>query len=325
MTNLERQIRSQPEELTRVLTSHITREQVRVAAEGLHRAHRLWIVGTGTSLHAAELGALMLAEAGRGAVVVPAMRFVTMAPVIGPQDSIIVVSHTAETAYALAARALAFTHNIDTLTITRQGAGLPHSIETVPRESAETYTVSYTATLCVFAMLAKELGAETIEHDALAAIPKAVEHAIETPGVEGIEVPQRLLVFTGASVSATTADEAALKAREAARLPAEGFDVEYLLHGQAVPLDGRDTLVTLGPPSSPLLEAVASAASRAGVTVAQVVEPSDLPTLLAQIPLTVRMQSLALRLAEARGQDPDTVMVGPWADEAIWSVGAPKP
>jgi glutamine---fructose-6-phosphate transaminase (isomerizing) len=323
-TNLERQIRSQPDALEQVLSSHATRDQVRVAAEGFHRAHRLWIVGTGTSLHAAQLGALMLAEAGRGAVVVPAMRFVTMAPVIGPQDAIIVVSHTAETAYARAARALAFVHTIDTLTINRQGAGVPHSIETVPKETSETYTVSYTATLCVFAMLAKELRADTFTAEALASVPSAVARAIEAPGVERIAVPDRLLVFTGASVTATTADEGALKAREAARVPAEGFDVEYLLHGQAVPLDGRDALVTLGPPSEHLLDAVGAAAARAGVAVSQVVEPSDLPVLLAQIPLTVRLQILALHMAEARGQDPDTVMVGPWAEEGIWEVGAPE-
>jgi glutamine---fructose-6-phosphate transaminase (isomerizing) len=322
-TRFEQQIRTQPDELTRMLTGHATREQVHIAAEGLHRAHRLWIVGTGTSLHAAELGALMLAEAGRGAVVVPSMRFVTMAPVIGPQDSIIIVSHTGETAYTLAARALAFEHGIDTVTITRRGAGFPHSIETVDREPSQTYSVSYTATLLAFAMLALELGAESISQTAIAAIPTAVQRAIEAPGIEGIATPQRLLVFTGASLTATTASEAALKAREAARLPAEGFDVEYLLHGQAVPLDGRDALVTLAPPSETLLDAVASSAAAAGVRVTQVVEPTDLPPLLAQIPLAVRMQTLALRLAEAVGHDPDTVMEGPWAEEAVWRIGAP--
>ena len=57
-TNLERQIRSQPEELSRsAVRPTRPRSQVHIAAEGLHRAHRIWLVGTGTSLHAAELGA----------------------------------------------------------------------------------------------------------------------------------------------------------------------------------------------------------------------------------------------------------------------------
>ena len=181
-TNLERQIRSQPDALRELLTSHETRSQVHIAAEGLHRAHRIWLVGTGSSLHAAELGAALLAEAGRAATVVPAMRFVTTAPVIGPHDSIVVISHTGETAYALAARALAFEHSIDTITITRRGAGLPHSIETVPKETSETYTASYTATLFVLALLAKDLGADTITDDAVADDPRCRGHGGRTPG-----------------------------------------------------------------------------------------------------------------------------------------------
>jgi glutamine---fructose-6-phosphate transaminase (isomerizing) len=324
-TALERQIRSQPEELERILTSHQTREQVHVAAEGLHRAHRIWIVGTGTSLHAAEIGALLLAESGRGAVVLPAMRFVTMAPVIGPRDTIVVVTHTAETAYALAARSLAFENGIDTIMMTRRGAGFPHMIETVDKETAETYTVSYTTTVMAFAMLAQELGAEGgVSADDLALVPAAVANAIEAPGIDDISPPDRLLVIAGAGPAAITAAEGALKAREGARLIAEGFDIEYLLHGNAVPLEGRDRVLTIGPPDEELLAAVRQAASAAGVPASDIREPSGLPMLLAQIPLAVRLQILALRMAEARGQDPDTVIVGPWADAAMWRIGAPQ-
>jgi glutamine---fructose-6-phosphate transaminase (isomerizing) len=57
--------------------------------------------------------------------------------------------------------------------------------------------------------------------------------------------------------------------------------------------------------------------------VSRLQEAADLPTLLAQIPLTVRLQLLALRIAVERGQDPDTVIVGAWADPATWAIGAP--
>ncbi len=108
-TNLERQIRSQPEELTRLLTSEKVQEQVHTAAQSLQRSRRIWLVGTGTSYHAAILGAGMLQDAGRAAVAVSSMRFVVWAPIVGPDDTIIVITHTGETAYALAARALAMT------------------------------------------------------------------------------------------------------------------------------------------------------------------------------------------------------------------------
>src|SRR5687767_11149642 len=117
-TNLETQIRSQPDELSHLLTSERVREQIHAAAEGLQRARRIWIVGTGTSHHAAILGAGMLQDSGRAATPMSSMRFVHWAPIIGPDDVIVVITHTGETAYALAARALATTAGLHTITIT---------------------------------------------------------------------------------------------------------------------------------------------------------------------------------------------------------------
>jgi glucosamine--fructose-6-phosphate aminotransferase (isomerizing) len=105
---------------------------------------------------------------------------------------------------------------------------------------------------------------------------------------------------------------------------AEGHDIEYLLHGSAVPLDRRDTLLSLMTPEADgFVEAVTAAAAAEGIPVARLGEPAPLPMLLAQIPLTVRLQLLALRFATERGQDPDTVITGNWADERLWRLGRP--
>ena len=53
-------------------------------------------------------------------------------------------------------------------------------------------------------------------------------------------------------------------------------------------------------------------------------EPASLPALLAQIPLTVRLQLLALRFAATRNQDPDKVITGRWDDQQLWSIGSPR-
>lgn len=323
-TALERQIRSQPAAIEHMLSSPAVRQQVHMATEGLHRARRLWVVGTGTSLHAAELGAAMLMEAGRAATVVPAMQFVTQAPVIGPKDGVIVITHTGETAYALAVRALAFTGGLDTVTITKRGTDFPRVIETVDAETSETYTVSYTTALVALALIAQELGATALSDDALAPIPAAVQTAIDEPSNASIPRPDRALVITGAGPAAVTAKEGALKVREAARVLAEGYDVEYLLHGSAVPLDGRDHLVTLVPPDEPLIAGVAAAAASEGVAQTQLREPASMSSLLSQIPLTVRLQLLALRMAQEGRHDPDHVIVGSWADEALWRTGSPE-
>jgi glutamine---fructose-6-phosphate transaminase (isomerizing) len=323
-TNLERQIRSQPDELFRVLTSERVREQIHAIVEGLHRAHRIWLVGTGTSHHAAILGAGMIQDAGRSATAMSSMRFVDWAPIIAQDDAIVVISHTGETAYALAARALAASAGIHTIVITKRGSGFPHAIETTEAETAETYTVSYTTALLVLAMIAKEMGADTITEDALALVPPAVRLAVESPGIEDIPIPERALVIAGAGPGGVTALEGALKIREGARVLAEGYDVEYLLHGSAVPLDHRDRFVgLLTPDDDGLVYRVAQAAAGEGIPADVVEETATLTPLLAQIPLTVRLQLLALRFAEERGQDPDTVIVGRWADDDLWRVGRP--
>ena len=323
-TNLERQIRSQPEVLDGLLRSGRLREQTHAAAEGLHRARRIWLVGTGTSLHAAELGAAMLQLAGRQAQPMPSMQFVDFAPVVGPQDAVIVITHTAETAFALSTRSQAFAAGLGLVMITRQGSGFPEAIETVAKETAETYTVSYTAALVALAILANELGAEELRSEVLERIPPAVSAAIDDPAIARMALPERLLAFVGAGPAAVTAREGALKVREGARFLAEGFDAEYLLHGSAVPLGAHDHLIALSPPDpSGLVEGVARAAEAEGVPTTRLVQSSDLPPLLAQIPLTARLQLLALGVAEFRGQDPDKVIVGAWDDPALWSIGAP--
>jgi glucosamine--fructose-6-phosphate aminotransferase (isomerizing) len=323
-TALERQIRSQPEELSRLLSSSHTKEQVHAGAQGLHRAHRIWLVGTGTSLHAAELGAAMLQEAGRAAQAVPSMHFVDWAPLVGQQDGVIVITHTAETAYALAARATAFNAGLDVVTITRRGAGFPDSIETVDKESSETYTVSYTATLAVLALLAQQLGAQSFSPDTLRDLPEAVAGAIDGPGTDAVPSDARVIVIAGSGSASVTAREGALKVREGARALAEGFDAEYLLHGSAVPLRAGDHLITLTPPDADgFVTALGAAGREAGLGVTDLHEPWPLPLLLAQIPLTARLQMLALRLAAARGMNPDTVIEGPWQNDALWKHGAP--
>jgi glutamine---fructose-6-phosphate transaminase (isomerizing) len=322
-TALERAIRSQPEELARIAAQ----TPVHTAVERLHRAHRIWLVGTGTSQHAAELGAAMLNEAGRAAQAVPSMHFVTWAPHVAQHDGVVVISHNAgdETAYAATARLQSLEAGLRVVSITRQGRGLPEAVETVPKEQSHTYTASYTGALMILARIAAEMGAESFSAPALAAVSGAASLAIADSGVDAIPQPNRLLVIAGVGPASVTAREGALKVREAARFLAEGYDAEYLLHGSAVPLSGEDGLLTLGPPDADgFLDALASAAGAAGVGVSRLGETAGLPPVLAQIPLTVRLQLLALRIAAEREQDPDVVITGPWADEGLWRIGAPR-
>ena len=293
------------------------------AVARLEGAKRIWLVGTGTSEHAACLGAGMLATAGFDARACSSAAFVAAGTRPGPDDALLVISHTTSTAFARRVREDALAAGDRLVSITAEGKGWPEAIEAAPPERSDTYTASYLAALVVLARLTVALGGEGWSAEDLAALPGLVEGA----GVEPLPAeapPARLTVLFGAGPAALTAREGALKLREASRVLAEGFESEYLLHGSAVPLTGDDHLIAIDPDgdATGLTASLAEAAEREGIPVARLDPPPDLHPLLAQIPLTVRLQSLASRWADRRGLDPDTVILGAWADEQLWALGA---
>jgi glucosamine--fructose-6-phosphate aminotransferase (isomerizing) len=301
-------------------------------AQLLAGARRVILVGTGTSQHAAELGAMMLGQAGLDARWYPAQTWARWSAGPQPGDVLVVISHTAETAYAARARAAALAAGVPVLPITGTGRGWPEAIETVPPEESHTYTVSYTAALAVLARLAHELGAPDGSPEQLRQAAAEVRQVCEAgERTAPVAVPARSLALAGCGPWGVTAREGALKIREAARMLAEGFDSERLLHGPAVPLTAADGLVLLEPAADPdgLTAALGVAARQEGIPVA-VLAAADLPRTaaalpppLAQIPMTVRLQLLAARFAALRQQDPDTAITGAWAEQALWDMGAP--
>jgi glucosamine--fructose-6-phosphate aminotransferase (isomerizing) len=321
-TALLRMIGQQADALDRMADLDVARPAGVLAAAG-----RIVLVGTGTSLHAAELGAMMIDAAGRDARWYPAAAWARWSSGPRPGDALLVLSHTGETAYAARARADALAAGVPVVSVTGVGRGWPEAIETVAPDESHTYTVSYTATLAVLARLAHELGAADGSPAQVAQAAAAVRRACADPGTEEVAVPARSLAVAGCGPWGITAREGALKIREGARMLAEGFDTDRLLHGGAVPLTAADGLVLLEPAADPdgLTAALGCAAEAEGVPVS-VLAAADgdrLPPLLAQIPMTVRLQLLAERLARLRRQNPDVAIVGAWDEPALWQMGAP--
>jgi glucosamine--fructose-6-phosphate aminotransferase (isomerizing) len=295
-------------------------------------AARIILVGTGTSQHAAELGAMMLAAAGRDACWYPAATWARWGTGARPGDALLVISHTGETAYAARARAGALATGVPVVSVTGTGRAWPEAIQTVAPDESHTYTVSYTAALAVLARLAHELGSADGSPGQVAQAAAAVRHVCAEPGIDGVAMPARSLAIVGCGPWGITAREGALKIREGARMLAEGFDTDRLLHGGAVPLTAADGLVVLEPAADPdgLTAALGAAAEAERVPVttlaADVPESTgsgQLPPLLAQIPMTVRLQLLAERFARLRRQDPDVAITGAWDAPALWEMGAP--
>lgn len=319
-TRLIEAIESQADELEGVAA-----RDLRPWVERLAGCPRVWLIGTGSSQHCAELGAQMFQDAGIDARWASASQFVRWLPPPASSDGVIVVSHTAKTAFAAAARQRALDAGASVVSIAGEGSEWPEAFETVAQERSETYTVSYTTALLTLVRLAAELGDVGSLEGEVSRVTRRVRelitggHAVALPG------SSRLLALAGAGPSAITAREGALKVREASRTLAEGFEAEYLLHGSAVPLGEGDALLLLQPRLDPdgLAVALGEAAAAEGVFVATVDEPPLEHRVLDQIPLTVQLQLLAAELAERNGTDPDRVITGAWGDDKLWVSGRP--
>ena len=152
------------------------------------------------------------------------------------------------------------------------------------------------------AQVATQLGAELGE---LGAIPDAVARVLDRPPAV-TDAPARLIELAGAGPNGWTAQEGALKIREAAYVAAEGLSAEQFFHGPSVALDERDLFVVLdgGGPMQARTEAIASAVAVGGARQVTVSE-RDLGESLSVFPLTVAVQSIALAYSEALGTNPD--------------------
>ncbi len=287
---------SQPDELARLLGDAAPAE---AAAERL-AGRRVLLVGIGTSWHAAHHGAWLLREAETQAEALHAADAAPYGRPIDPADGVIVLSHTGGTGYTM--QMLERAREAGAATVFVSGIGSGGDVETVAAEQSYAYTVSHTAALLRLAQIATALGAQLGPLDA---VPERVAAVLGAPGPL-IEPPARLVELIGAGPNAWTAQEGALKIREASYLAAEGLSSEQFFHGPSVALDEQDALVVLdgGGPAAERTETIAAAVEVTGAQVARFRE-RELGEPLSVFPLTVVVQRIAAELADARQVSPD--------------------
>lgn len=307
-------IRTQPDELRRLLDDP---GPPRAAAQRIE-GRRTWLVGIGTSWHAAHHGAWLLRDAGIDAAALHAADVAPYARRFDAAEAVIVLSHTGHTGYT--AQALAAAREAGAAVVHVTGVGAGGDVETVVAETSYAYTASHTGALMRLAQMAEALGAAL---GPLAAVPAAVARVLDAPAAN-VDPPERLLELIGAGPNAWTAQEGALKIREASYVATEGLSAEQFLHGPSVALDGQDTLVVLdgGGPAAARTEAIAGAMEVIGTRVVRIAE-RDLGEPLSIFPLTVWVQRIALELAETRGVSPDRFRYeeDPRREQAIESLG----
>ncbi|HEV2284044.1 MAG TPA: SIS domain-containing protein [bacterium] len=263
-------------------------------AARLAQCDRLYLVGIGTSYHAALTGEHLVRTYGGGLPVYAAhaFDFALYGPPLGPRDAVITVTHRGTKRYTRDALARARDAGCPTVVITgfndmvagrgsagdgpddRAGADL--ILHTVPQERSSTHTVSYAGAVAALSVLAAQVGAARLGRPALDSatlhdiVPAAIREALalepEIAGyARGLASSPRIWLV-GGGPGAIAAIEGALKIKETSYATAEGMSAEAMLHGPFQSSEPEDLflLIAQSGPGQRRVADVAAAAHEIG-------------------------------------------------------------
>lgn len=330
-------ILAQPEAFAVVLERNEV-EVDRFAAE-LASGERLFLLGIGTSSHAAFVGESLIRSYGGGISghALHSFDFTLYGPRLTSKDWVICISHRGNKRYTVAALTRAREAGCRTALITGEG-GAPDAsadfvLRTVGQEKSPAHTVSYTSAIALLSLLAERLGLQRtgsgsfldnfLAEEVPAAMRAALETETEVAALARENHGRRRIWLVGGGPSAITASEISLKIKETSYLQAEGMSTEAMLHGPFQCVEANDLFVLLAPEGAAQERTVelAEAASTVGapylvvsdgtleslrggaagwVVVPPVPEPFTALTCL------VPLQLFAYHLALTRGTNPDS-------------------
>src|SRR5947209_6365106 len=340
-TGLYRSIHAQPEMVRQLLTDW---DGPTHAAERLAHVNRVLLSGIGTSFHAAMVGEYLLRQAGADAWAVRSFDFVNYPRPLRSDDGVIVISHRGSKLHGNLAVQRALDARVLTIGITGKNSkmqGPDIVIETVEQDPSSTHSISYISALTRLSQVAVRLAAKLgnaeqarLLEQGLQHLPALMENILaredEVRGIAQEAVSkQRRIYFLGAGPNAATAPEGALKAKEAAYVTAEGFELEQAIHGPQVAFEKEDLLIPisirghaqvrmadflfslseiaphvllLGEAPNPETEALFP---RDGWTRFELADGANIPEELTPLVAALPVQLLADFLAAARGTDAD--------------------
>ena len=299
-------------------------------------AARVFLVGIGTSYHAAQIGEYLMRAYGADLPVqaVHAFEFALYGPPLGPRDAVVGVSHRGTKRYTGAALARARLAGCTTALITGDAgtASVPEVdqvLHTVPQERSSAHTISYTGAVAALASLADQVGGHRQGRRPLGQaylrteIPAALRAALTTePRVQALaraHAGRRRIWLVGGGPGAVVAHEIALKIKETSYLQAEGLSVEAMLHGPFQCVDPEDLFVLIaqdGPSGARIAELAAPVRTiGAGLVVvgddtARTIDDGAclvprVPEPFAGLTCVVPLQLFTYHLALVRGTNPD--------------------
>ena len=332
-------VHQQPEAVAAMLQRHAS--QAREVAGQLAGKRRLFLVGIGTSWHAAltaEHWFRQLAGIQPEAQAWHSFEFVAYPPPsLGPDDGVIIISHRGTKTYSFEALDVAQERGALTISISSTDPGPrlgPAEIkfQTVEQEKSAAFTVSYTCALAVMAQIAIELGlmasvpAANGARSELERVPALMQSVLdrqqEVATLADRHQDHERYLFTGWGPNAAQALEVSLKIKETSFSSTEGFQVEQLLHGPFIATPSNSLLTLIAPPGPGYRRSVeiAHAAAEIGAPIWSLVQDGDeelasLANEVMRLPAVAEiwspfvyvlpLQLLTYYLALAKGCQPD--------------------
>ncbi len=302
----------------------------------------LRIVACGTAYHAGMVGKAMIESVARIPVTVEiASEFRYSNPLLSPEEPVLCISQSGETADTLAALRLAKEQNIPTAAIVNvKGSALAREADRVfytyaGPEIAVASTKAYCVQLAAFALIALRLAyvrgilsADSVEPmtDCLARkVPEVLEEALENrcdPLAIAQEIRDREHVFfLGRGMDYSLSLEGSLKLKEISYIHSEAYAAGELKHGTlSLITEGTPVIVTASDPRlfEKTVGSLKEAAARGGKIyllaspklplvegVARQLVLPDLPSFFAPFASLPYLQRIAYETAVLRGCDVD--------------------
>jgi glucosamine--fructose-6-phosphate aminotransferase (isomerizing) len=338
-----KEINEQPRSLRDALRLQI--QYLDLLTQFLDRGRELFLVGAGTSYHACIAASYMFSKLARlSAFPAISSEFVEQyGSSVGIDSVILTVSQSGETYDTLkaidhsrmrAATVLGVTNTVGS-TLTRVSRA--YIIQQSGPEIGVAATKTFTSQLMVLAQLALRLArlrgkvsqdeGDDFEEE-LQNIPAFVENVIERHGksIQGLVekyAKERLFVFLGRGISASTALEGRLKLLELTYVPSLAYPAGESKHGPISVIEENVPVIFLCPRGDARVDIIGSIMEMKarGARIISICEeedsdiiglsddviemPKGIPELLSPIPYVVPLQLISYYLAVQKGLDPD--------------------
>jgi glutamine---fructose-6-phosphate transaminase (isomerizing) len=258
-------------------------------------ARRMVVIACGTSWHAGLVGEYLIEDLARIPVEVEyASEFRYRNPLIGPEDVVLAISQSGETADTLAAIQLAREAgalvlgicNVAGSSISREThAGVyTHAGIEIGVASTKAFTAQVTVLAMMAVMIGKEKGvlsqqrySQLIQelHDVPGKIEKILEQNDEFKRIADIYKDANNALYLGRGVSFPVALEGALKLKEISYIHAEGYPAAEMKHGPIALIDEKMPVVFIATRDSSyekIVSNIQEVKARNGVVIAIVTE-----------------------------------------------------